>query len=87
MRILNVLTYIGGKIIGLGSDNKLHWCNAQHPDAFQALKIATLNPAVPHWRPFQVGADADVAEPTEQYLQDAQTRHGFPYRPKTLQPV
>jgi hypothetical protein len=80
MRILNVLTFIGGKIIGLGSDDKLHWSHAKHDDPFQALKIATLDPAAPHWRPFQVGADADIEELIASYLEDAKTRHGFPVR-------
>jgi hypothetical protein len=87
-RILDILTFVGGKIIALDSTDRLQWSHATNTsDPFDSLKRATLDPLSNHrWRPFEVG-DADIDELCQQYRRDAQERFGFPYRPKNPLPA
>jgi hypothetical protein len=88
MRILDTLTFVGGKILALGSDNRLYWSHAANAgDPFSSLKAATLDPSNHQWRPFNVGDGIDLDELSQQYRRDAQDRFGFPYRPKTPLPA
>ena len=80
MRIDDVLTMVGDRIIGRSTDGFLYFTRPTNADPFQALKKATLEPEAQGWHLWNIRRDEDLDEVADQLRQDARQKYAWPVR-------